>query len=110
MTTDDVAGPAKLMHVDLDSHGCILEDGIYTYVGNNLDVHYLLAPGGIPGIRAGTKLDVVNQFMSDGRCPFGAGLMCVRLKISGSTRGSPTLVAVFTKRRNGIAWMLQDCD
>ena len=60
-------------------------------------IAYVKAPRGLPGVKAGAKLAVIQEFISDARCPWGPGLKC--LEVEGGYR------VVYTKSEAGIAWL-----
>ena len=87
--------------VELDGLGGLLENGMHMMeFGPSSDpirrkVHYVNAPVGLPGIKPGTKLRVLQVFTSDASCPIGPGKMCCR--VEGG------IVAAFAGAQ-GIAW------
>ena len=92
--------PGVEEHV-LGEHGHIVEDGITTmYLGTSHPKHtYVYTPAGLPDIAEGRRLQVLHQFVSDARCPFGAGKLCLLLEAG--------YMAVFTGTPAGIAWLRQ---
>lgn len=58
---------------------------------------FVRAPAGLPGVRKGTKLNVVRSFVSGDGCPWGAGKRCLVLE-----KG---FMAVMTGSQKGVAWL-----
>ena len=87
---------SHIQEFELDGFGHINENGVTTmFLGAHPKHEFVRAPQGIPGVKCGTKLKVLSQFISDGACPFGAGKLCLRVE-SG-------LLAVFTGTSKGVA-------
>jgi len=67
------------------------------FLGKPMSCVYVRAPPGLPGVKAGKRMRVIQTFKSDGRCPFGANKLCVSLEGG--------FVAVLTQSAKGVAWM-----
>ena len=80
----------------MDGNACLMEDGIYTIDTRNKKFHYVRVPAGLPGIKAGTKLNVLKTIITDEHCPLGSGLLCLDIEWG--------IKAVFTGSKV-IAWL-----
>lgn len=90
--------PLITEELDLDAWGAFTENGVTTMLfGLPYKHEYVRAPPGIPDLEPGAKLKVLERFISDHRCPYGAGNLCLRVEAG--------LVAVFTCSSRGIAWL-----
>ena len=78
-----------------DGYGMMkMEGGLHVWTNKGM-INFVRAAPGIPGIKKGTKLKVLKDFISGPTCPLGAGLRCLLLERD--------VIAVFTGK-DGVAW------
>lgn len=61
------------------------------------NIKFVMAPDNLPDVKPNTKMNVIYEFTTDSKCPFGAGLKAIQLQYN--------YLIVFTNTEDGIAWL-----
>lgn len=76
--------------VETDGYGEEIDD-------NDMKMKYVLAPDNLPDVKFKTKMNVIYEFVTDKKCPFGEGLKAAEL--------DHKYIIIFTKTDKGVVWL-----